>query len=206
MIVSEAIDLVKEAELKQLAVRDNKPAIIGYINMGILEIHKRFVLWQAEAVVTMVDGTTLYKLDGVDPNVVIDLSEHDLLMIDEVYEETGELMSLNNEYDPYGAATPRFNHVEVVEPVDAGKLSIIYRATPKFLTHEKAEIPLPPQFFEPLFHYIGYRGHGSLKGDDKSENNTHYRRFERSCDRIKFEGLFTEDSLESTNFEVRGFV
>lgn len=206
MIVAEAITLLQAAELKQLKVGEDKPTVIGYINMGILEIHKLFCLWQAEATVTMVTGVTLYKLDGTDNNVTIDLSEHDMLMIDEVYEETGEQMSLNDENDPYGAATPRYDQVEVVEPVDGGLLSIIYRASPKFLTNERAPIPLPPQFLEALFHYVGYRGHGSVKGDVKSENNTHYMRFKDSIATIRREGLFTEDTLRSTNFEQRGFV
>ena len=206
MNVGEAIDMVQEAELKQLAVKDDKVAIRGFINLGVLEIHKRFVLWQAEAVINMVDGVNSYTLDGTDPNVTMDLTDHDLLMIDEVYDYDGQLMTINEENDPFGVATPRYNILEVPEETDGQQLSVIYRGSPKFLTHEKAEIQLPPQFYEALFNYIGYRGHGSLKGDIKSENNTHYMRFEQSCDRIKMEGLYTEDSLHSTKFEDRGFV
>ena len=206
MNVGEAIDMVQEAELKQLAVKDDKVAIRGFINLGVLEIHKRFVLWQAEAVINMVDGVNSYTLDGTDPNVTMDLTDHDLLMIDEVYDYDGQLMTINEENDPFGVATPRYNVLEVPEETDGQQLSVIYRGSPKFLTHEKAEIQLPPQFYEALFNYIGYRGHGSLKGDIKSENNTHYMRFEQSCDRIKMEGLYTEDSLHSTKFEDRGFV
>ncbi len=206
MNVGDAIDMVQEAELKQLAVKDDKVAIRGFINLGVLEIHKRFVLWQAEAVINMVDGVNSYTLDGTDPNVTMDLTDHDLLMIDEVYDYDGQLMTINEENDPFGVATPRYNVLEVPEETDGQQLSVIYRGSPKFLTHEKAEIQLPPQFYEALFNYIGYRGHGSLKGDIKSENNTHYMRFEQSCDRIKMEGLYTEDSLHSTKFEDRGFV
>lgn len=207
MNVSEAIDLLKESELKQLSVKDNKPAVLGYINLGILEIYKRFVLWQGEALITLATGVTTYKLDGNDPNVTIDLSDHEMLVIDEAYDYDGEQMNINEENDLLAIATPQYNVVEVplASVTPPATISIIYRAAPKFLTHEKADIPLAPQFYEPLFHYCGFRGHGSVKGDLKTENNTHYMRFDAACERVKTEGLYTEDSLNSTKFYDRGF-
>jgi hypothetical protein len=210
MIVSEAIDLLQESELKQLKVKDNKVAILGYINMGILELYKRFVLWQAEAVLTMTTDKYLYSLDGTDPDVAMDLSDHYFLQVDEVWDEDGDGLSINDESDPLGVATPKFNQIEIPPigwTLDA-QLSMVYRAAPKFLAHEKEEVPLPPQFFEALFHYVGFRGHAGVKDVDPNRNNSnpHYKRFERSCDRIKMEGLYTEDSLNSSKFENRGFV
>jgi hypothetical protein len=118
-------------------------------------------------------------------------------------------MSINNENEPLSLATPQYNVIEMQEDAvtDGVDISIIYRAAPAFMTHEKAIIPLPPQFYEALFHYVGFRGHGSQKtGEAQLADNTHYKRFEASCNRVKFEGLYTEDSMESTKFEDRGFV
>lgn len=209
MNASEAIELVKESELKQLSVKNDKKVILGFLNMGILEIHKRFVLWQAEATITMATGVTSYKLDGTDPNVTIDLSDHELLMVDEAFDYDGEPLSINDENDELSLATPQYNVIEMRPDsvTDAVTISLIYRGAPKFLTHEKAIIPLPPQFYEALFHYVGFRGHGSQKtGEAQLADNTHYKRFDNSCKRIKFEGLYTEDSMESTKFDDRGFV
>jgi hypothetical protein len=210
MIASEAIDIVAESELKQLKVKDDKKAILGFLNLGILEIYKRFVLWQAEAIITMVAGVYEYKLDGTDPNVAIDLSDHLFLHLDEVYDDDGTSMSINDESDPMGVATPRWNVVEIPPiGITAGvELSLIYRAAPKFLLHEKQDIPVPPQLWEALFHYVGYRGHAGTKGQDNqtTENNAHYKRFEASCNRVKVEGLFTEDSLNSNKFDNSCFV
>ncbi len=206
MIVSEAIDLVKDAELKQLKVKDEKTTILGYLNLGILEIYKRFDLWHAEAIITTAAGKTLYVLDGNDTDVTIDLSDHDLLMIQEMYDGDGTLMVLNDEMNPTSPTTPQFHQVEFAEVIEGQQFSVLYRAAPKFLMHEKQTIPLPQQFIEALFHYVGYRAHGSLKGDIKAENNTHYMRFEQSCNRVKIEGLYAQDDLVSTKFEDRGFV
>lgn len=212
MIISTAIDLLVQAELKQLSIKDDKNAIRGFINSGILELYKRFNLWEVEAVITMVTGTKLYTLDGNDPNVSIDLSDHDFLMIEEVWlvslddDIDDKKLIINDKLDKDGVMTPKYNQVYVTTEIDTRTLEVIYRAAPKFLTNEKADIPLPPQFNEALFNYVGYRGHGSVKGDIKSENNTHYMRFEASCSRIKLEGLYTQDSLSSNKFDTRGFV
>jgi len=206
MLVSEAIKLLQAAELKQLSVKTDKEAILGYINMGILEIHKRFVLWQEEAKISMIEGITKYTLNESDPNVGINLVDHVVLMIEELYGPSGDPITLNDENDPHGVWTPQPHIIEVLLPIVSGDTSVIYRASPKFLTNERQEIPLPFQFLEALFNYVGYRGHGSVKGDIKSENNTHYMRFEQSCNRLKLEGLIAADDLHSTKFVDRGFV
>ena len=97
MLVSEAITLLRSSELKQLGLKTQVSDILGYINFGILEIYKRFNLWEAEAVITQVDAVDTYKLDGIDANVTIDLSDHNLLMIDRIYDSEDLLYIINND-------------------------------------------------------------------------------------------------------------
>ena len=205
MLISEAITLLQNAQLKQLGIKTDTSAIIGYINLAVLEIYKRFNLRQDEAVITMATDVTQYTLDGIDANVAIDFSDHQFLLIDEVYEETGELMSLNDEKDPYGVTTPRYNVIEVAEVVVGQQISVIYRSAPLFSTLVSDTILVPPQFFEALFNYVGFQAHSSVKGDMKSENNTHYLRFEESCNKISALGLVNHDDMVSYAFELRGF-
>ena len=200
MIVSDAIDLLKTSELKQVSAKTDKPTIIGFINLAVLEIYKRFNLWESEAVVTMATDVLLYKLDGVDTNVAIDLSDHQLLMIEEVYDELGEKLALNDEQDPYSVSTPQYHQLEIQEAVDGQTMGIIYRAAPKFLTNEKQEIPIPPQFLEALFHYVGFKGHGGVKAEGAG-SNTYYKLFENSLKMVKEEGLYAQDDLNSHKFE-----
>lgn len=217
MIISEAFDLLVESELKQTSAKDDKAVVRGYINSGILEIYKRFNLWEEEAVVTIADGVSVYELDGIDANVVMDLSDHHYLMVEEVWLVTDDIelenrkLALNEVRDVDGIYTPKYNRLTISTHKDtellAGRiLNVIYRAAPLFLTNEKAVIPLPPQFQEALFNYVGYRAHSSIKGDEKSENNTHYKRFNASCKRVVFDGLYIQDDLTSEKFEIRGFV
>jgi len=206
MIVSEAIDLLQKGELKQLNIKDDTAAIIGFINLGILELYKRFPLWEAEATITQATGVSTYTLEEADANVDIDLSDHSLIKIQKVYDEDDLPYVINNEKDEDSISTPKYNQIKVATIVPDYEMNVIYRASPIFLTTVRQTIPLPSQFYEALFLYVAFKGQLSVKSGIKEENNTHYIRFEASCDRIKMEGLGVENDMESSKFEQRGFV
>lgn len=206
MDVSEAVEILSKSELKQLALNEDKDAIMGYINMGIVELHKRFDLWEETAVVNMVSGVKKYVIDGSDANVLLENTDHEFVMINSIFDKEDEKIEINLQKSDYVIKVPRYNVIKIGKPVDGDTLEINYKASPKFLTHEKQTIPLPPQYFEALFHYVGYRAHASVNGDIKAENNTHYMRFEQSCKRIAIQGLQNDDSMQVFKLESRGFV
>jgi len=209
MTAQEVIDLAKNAELKQLAVKDDDLAVLGYLNLGLLELYKRFPLEEAEAMITLRDGKTAYKLDGTDADVAIDANK-ELLMIAGAYELDDKGLPIpvviNDEDNMLSINTPSYNVVEIPAVAAGVLISVIYRVTPKFLTALTDVVPIPPQLLEALLNYIGYRGHGSINGELKTENQSHYVRFENSCKRVVLDGLITTDDLISKKFHNRGFV
>lgn len=206
MDASEAIELLSNSELKQLGLSEDKKAIMGYINMGLVELHKRFSLWEETAVVTMVAGVNKYFLDGSDPNVTLDNTDHEFVMINSVFDKNDKEIEIDLQKSDYKISFPRYNLIRIAVPVAGDTLKINYRASPKFITFEKQTIPLPPQYFEALFNYVGYRAHASVNGDIKGENNTHFIRFDQSCKRIIEQGLHNDDSMEVSKLEARGFL
>lgn len=218
MQVSEATQILQNSALKQLAVKDDQVAVMGFINMAILEIYKRFPLWEADAVITQADGVSIYNLTEADPNVSIDLSDNQLMVIQSVYDEDGIPYVINNNKDPVKhiketsenprsiLQTPKYNQIKVKNIVPGYQMDVVYRAAPLFLTEQEDEIPLPPQFNEALFLYVSYKAHLGVKAGIKDENNTHFIRFEASCNNVDTEGLFPQQGLESNKFEQRGFV
>ena len=206
MNVSEAIEILSKSELKQLNLSEDKEAIIGYINMGIIEIHKRFNLWEETATVTMVAGVNKYTISPDDTNVALDNVDHEFIMITSIFDKEDEKIEINLQKSDYKIKIPRYNVIKIGVPVAGDTLKVNYKAAPKFLTFEKQPIPLPPQYFEALFHYVGYRAHASVDGDIKAENNTHFMRFDQSCKRIAIQGLQNEDSMQIFKLEERGFV
>ena len=206
MNVSQAIEILNNSELKQLGIKEDKESILSYLNMGIVELHKRFDLWEETAVVNMVAGVNKYTINGQDTNVVLDNTDHEFIMITSIFDKEDEKIEINLQKSDYKIKIPRYNVIKIGVPVAGDTLKVNYKAAPKFLTFEKQPIPLPPQYFEALFHYVGYRAHASVDGDIKAENNTHFMRFDQSCKRIAIQGLQNEDSMQIFKLEERGFV
>jgi len=207
MTVQEVINLAKAGELKQLSIKEDNNVLLGFVNMGILELYKRFPLEEAEAILWLTRGKTEYKLDGTDEDVHMDANKK-VLMITKAFDEQGDSVAIN---DPdykniLGINTPTYNTVEVPYIEEDEYMSIMYRVTPKFLTSVAEEVPIPPQLLEALLNYIGYRGHGSVNGELKTENQSHYIRFDNSCKRVVLEGLIQPELIPSNKFEARGFV
>ena len=206
MRADEAIELLQNSELKQVSVKDDTNAMLGFINLAILEIYKRFDLWNAEAVITQVDGTDTYTLVESDTNVTIDLSDNKFLHILSIKDANGDEYSVESKTDEFKITMPKYDQIKVHTVVPGSSMYIVYKAAPLFITADTEEIQLPYQFIEPMMLYAGYKGQASIKSGVKEENNTQYMRFEASCNRIELEGLFNQDDLQSTKFEQRGFV
>ena len=205
MLANKVIALAKQSELRQLAVKDDDAAILGFINLGMLELYKRFDLKTEEAIITLQDGKSIYTLDGTDTDVSMGNNSENFLIVSACYDEQGDLVLINDENDPLGIMTPSYNTVEVPNVAQDEKLSIIYRTATDFIETTTDTLLLPPQLLEALLHYIGYRGHATISSDVKDENNTHFIRFDSSCERVRALGLILADDLENEKFYNRGF-
>ena len=208
MIASEIIELAQNTELKQLGIKNSPEVVLNYINLGILEIHKKFSLIQQEAIITVENGTTIYTLNALDSNVSIDLSNVEFLVVDAVYNEDGDKLDINDEEKEESVTTPSFNVVEIPasDIFDNKQLSVIYRATPKFLTSVDNVVNLPIQFLEPLLKYIEYKAKSSLSATPATETTAYYNKFLNACNEVELKSLITSDSLNCTKFNQRGFV
>lgn len=204
MTVQTIIDLAKSGELKNIAVKNDVDAILGYINLGMIELYKRFPLKVEEHVIELEDGTEVYTMPSDFMWMVA--------AYDEVPEDSDDIVAvipINEEDNLLSINTVAWNKVQVPVTVDGAYISIIYVASPETITSSNLEdeIDLPPQMIEALLNYIGYRGHGSVNGEINAENNTHLMRFEASCKRIDKMGMFTSDDLDmSSKFYSRGWV
>ncbi|WAK44629.1 tail-related protein [Alteromonas phage vB_AmeP_PT11-V19] len=207
MLVSDVINLARGAELNNLAIKDDKDAIISFINLGMLELYKRFDLINEAAVLTLKEGVYSYSLNGKDDNVQVENDKYDLIKIVEVHYDC-EPIPINDSNKENSVGTPRYNCVEFPAcMVEHGKqVAVVYRASPKFALHERDELDLPVQLVEALLHYVGYRGHLAISGGMQDENNTHYLRFDKSCKMVEEENLGLFDNLSSNKFQRRGFV
>lgn len=197
MKISEVIEMAKYGELNQLVVKDDSPAIISFINLGLIELHKRFSISVKEYVVTLVEGQTIYTLPA------------DLVLIDSVFAESGEEILINNEDDPLGVMTPSYNTIQVPNPEVGTAISIIYVAYPEYVTSPDEDLALPLTLLEALLHYIGYRAHSGIDTTSTESNQNqsiHYIRFDASCKKARELGVMSIDNPTNRKLKDRGYV
>ena len=203
MTVQQVIDLAAGGELKNLAVKDDTEAIVGYINLGLIELYKRFTLELKEVVVELVNGQDVYNLPADCMYIVAAYGE---------VERTGSavnILPINVEDNPLSVNTINWKQVQIPLASSNTYVSLVYVVSPTYLSVAdlETEIQIPIQLLEALLHYIGYRAHGSINGSIQAENNTHYQRFDLSCQRVQQLGLLTADDLDmDARFGMRGFV
>lgn len=218
MTANEVLTLARAGELLQLspAIKDDNNVLVGYLNLGMIELYKRFMLRTDEAIITLVDGKSIYKLDGTDTDVSMDGS---MLYLIAAYGDGTDMsdystddirLPINEEDNLLSINTVSYDEVQVPLITPGAFISLIYVTKPTKVTTLtlEAELDIPDQFVEPLLHYLGYRAHGSMDGNIQTESNTHYMRFEASCNRLKELGVgIAPDDISMRNrlFD-KGFV
>jgi hypothetical protein len=212
MTVQEVIDMAKYGELRNLKLGTTEnQAIVSYINLGLIELYKRFPLSVKETIIELVEGNSS---EYILPNDCMWLvSAFGEVPEDASYTEYNEL-TINDENDPLSINTVGWNTVQIPLGVTGSYVSLIYVASPDATqrvvydeagTYLTKELQLPAQLVESLLFYIGYRAQGAMDGNIQSESNTHYMRFDKSCQKIKTEGMFTDDNMNMTRVQDKGF-
>jgi hypothetical protein len=214
MLVSDVINFSKTGELKQLRLSyvddddcdqfDNEATLLGFINLGLIELYKRFAFKKVtQQLANTIDGAT-YNM-GDDYLYIY----YACGIVGGDAEET-VTMPLNNEFanmslfenEPYVLTVVR--HPDYCE--DVNEIDVTYIATPALLTDVDDVVPLKYQYIEPLLQFMAYRAHSSLTASPEEDNQTYYQRFETSVKRLKRDGTETPDNQSNYKLPVRGWV
>lgn len=219
MTASEIMVLARSGELRQLSpsIRDDDATVIAFINLGLLEIYKRFALKTDEALVTLVDGKTIYTLDGTDTDVSMGTGDYYYLIA--AYGEADShndysmddiVLPINVEDDLFSINTISHNTVQIPLITVGSTISLIYVPKPTKVTslNLEDELDLSDAFIEALLNYIGYRGYASMDNNVQSENNVYYTEFEKSCNKVRElgVGIAPDDVNMRDRLGYRGFV
>ena len=212
--------LARTGELRQLgsAIKDDDATLVAFINLGLIEIYKRFVLKTDEAVLNLVDGKTIYKLDGTDPNVtlgndpfmyLISAYGQDVNATDYTPEDT-IILPINVEDDINSINTITYNEVQIPLVTTGALISLIYASTPTKVTLDNLDqdLDIPDVFVEALLNYMGYRGHTSINETGQSEDDLYYMKFEKSCNKVRElgVGVAPDDMSMNGRLSNRGFI
>jgi len=211
--------------LESAPVPDSYAPLISAINLGLTELHKRFLLKTEEIYVQQYAHIEIYTLAwkyaatntaSTEPyKYIVDTVaapfQDNVLKIEEIYNEIGELLVLNDADDDESLFTPTYRSIQVPAPVSANVLGVQYRANhPKLvfargMQPANVEIELPEGLLEALLYYIAMRSFSSLNTDDNHESDNYLKKFEASCIQYKLSGLNLQPDLGNSNFDARGW-
>ena len=183
MTVQFVIDQARSGELRSLSDKDKTDTVvIHYINLGLIELYKRFNLRTSVEVIRTTPNTPFYTLRSPDVNQVVNV-------YDSFNKELTTKRTTND--DRYDIAQINYNSFLLTSPKDE-ELLFVYKAAPELVTSVADELDIPYAMLEALLHYVGYRAHGSVNGELNTEQNTHYVRFDKSCALLVTEGYETD--------------
>lgn len=216
MTLQEIIDIAKNSELNTLHVKDNDQAIVGFVNLGLIELYGIFPLRTEEYLIELQSGKTIYDLPS------------DFMYLVGAYEEVpigspdnSNPMPINEENNPFSLNTISYNQVQVPLSVTGSYISLLYVPKPVKMRIDLPapaepnnglglleELPIPEQLTTCLLNFIAFKGHGAVNTGVQDEADVYYRRFKASCEDVKTLGIgITPDDLSTAErVKTRGFV
>ena len=210
MKVQDVIDMAAYGELRDLGLRNDVPTVLSYINLGLLELYKRFSLSTKEIVIELQNNVEIYDMPVDYMWIVAAYGEVPINSTDTI-----NSLPINVENNPVSINTINWYQVQIPNSIEGARVSLIYVAKPDMLIYNEAtpdtllqnELPLPDQLIEALLSYMAYRAYGTINNENQSESNVFYRKFEEASKRVKRDGVLTSDDLTmKTRIKTRGFV
>lgn len=204
MKLKDILNLARHGELNTLSVKDNNPALVGFVNLGLLELYSMFALYTEEYVIELEEGVTIYGLPS------------DFMYITGAFEappagssQNSNPLPINEEGNPLSVNTINFKQVQVPLTTKGSYISIIYVPKPEMVSVDdlEAEVHIPDQLIQPLLNFMAYKGHGGIRADGQGQSDVYYARFRRSCDDIKRQGvaIASDDLSMDVRIYSRGF-
>ena len=221
MKVSDVIATARSCELSNLSTSSfTDSRIIQFINLGIIELSKRFVIsTKAEQIKTSV-YTSMYTLRSPD-----------VIGILEIYDKTGralvsQVLSDDDNYDYklINNTTFLYKHktdyraTEEVNPITGieilqytkepdNELMVVYSAVADLVVNATDELTIPLVFIDPLVAYIGYKASHSITQAQSGggENMVSLTKFEASCRLLENSVYVGQTNLMSKSIQSKGF-
>ena len=221
MKVSEVIATARSCELSNLSTSSfTDSRIIQFINLGIIELSKRFVIsTKAEKIKTSM-YTSMYTLRSPDVIGILD-----------IYDKTGKTLvsqvlsdDENYDYKLINNTTFLYKHkidykaTEEVNPITGieilqytqepdNELMVIYSAVADLVVNTTDDLTIPLVFMDPLVAYIGYKASHSITQPQSGggENVASLTKFEASCRLLENSVYVGQTNLMSKSIQSKGF-
>lgn len=177
------------------------PALIRHINRGLLALHTRFCLKEREVAVNLDPIIAFYILDSKYAQSNADSTEpvkyimdtvdnpftDDIIRIQEVYDEDGSKLPVNDNNNDMSVFLPNYKTMQVPFPAANTTLFITYRAKHATIDDEVVDtslvqIEIPDYCIEPLLSYVTSRVYSSSADQNKQALSASFMaKYEMQC-------------------------
>ena len=205
MTLQDIFNWLKYGELAHLGLydsvtgevtEDNKPKIISHIILGLRDLHTKFPLKERELAIQQYDHISMYLLKkefavtntdptpNGDPKYIIDSEDNpftgDILRIDQVFDELGTEMPINEPASLYSVFTPAYNILQIPRAVGENAAFVTYRAdhtkialdTPDL---DLVEIEIPDTHTQALLFFVASRLFATMNHPEGSPLSSEYQ-------------------------------
>ena len=221
MKVSDVIATARSCELSSLSSTSfTDSRIIHYINLGIIELSKRFIISTKAEQIKTSKYTSMYTLRSPDVIGILD-----------IYDKSGralvpQTLSDDEDYDYklINSTTFLYKHkidyksTEEVNPITSieilqytqepdNELMVVYSAIADLAVNPEDELSLPLVFLDTLVAYIGYKANPNFIQTPNGgvENLASLDKFEASCRLLDYSAYGGQTSLMSKSIQSKGF-
>ena len=219
MKLSLILEQARSSELSSLSPKDKTDAkIVTYVNAALVEMYRKFQLATEEAIIRLRPDLvkTVYTLGSTDSDVIVagkPMTDGDVMVVLEAFNEDGSPITINDENDPYSIYTVTYNQLQIPLLGNHTYVSVIYKKNPPLVTYkddgngnaQDCDVPVPLQLLSAMCHYIGYRAHSAVDGNVQAENSTHYAKYMAAIAELVAEGSMNAESTVHATFKKRGF-
>ena len=222
MKVSQFLSIVRDSELSNLSSNsftDDK--LISFMNLGIIELSKRFRLATKVETIQTSMYTHIYTLrhsDVINILDIIDSTGKSLIPQRTSDSESYDykLMSNNSfllkrKFDYVDSITHtkvKGGELEDLQEVQAPDLSlvVVYSAIADLITNKEDDLPIPELFIEVLMSYVGYKAHRTLGVNGQNDSSEKWKVFEYCCSLVTNSSYAGNDVILGNSVQSKGFV
>lgn len=228
MKLSEIFEHLTYGELSNIGLVDketgaipeaNYQKILSSVNLGVLDLHKRFVLKKGLLRIQLVEGRTMYPLKAIHQvgnkapagtvQYILDDGlkfRDDLLKVEKVTTEKGFELGLNDQSSTRSVSTPQDNVLYVSSQLQKCLkpeiLTVEYRmtSTPVKICEESfdplcVEVGLPDTHLMALLYFVASRAHNPIGFTQATmhEGNNYHDKYEAECQTLIAQNFRVDD-------------
>ena len=222
MKVSQILSIVRDSELSNVSSNSfTDDRLISFMNLGIIELSKRFRLATKVETIQTSMYTHIYTLRHSDVINILDIidSKGKSLIPQRISDSENydyKLMSNNSfllkrKFDYVDSITHtkvKGGELEDLQEVQAPDLSlvVVYSAIADLITNKEDDLPIPELFIEALMSYVGYKSYRTLGVNGQNDSSEKWKVFEYCCSLVTNSSFAGNDTILGNSVQSKGFV